>query len=78
MTVKELNDLSYENYNVEIYEATAIDDESMWNPEYICSTKINSKGVKPYLNRNIIGFKLRPSLSDGNSLIKLYLEAEKC
>lgn len=68
MTVKELNDISYENYNVEIYEDT----------EYICSTKLNGKGLKPYLNRKIIGFMLRPTFSDGKSLIKLYLEAEKC
>ena len=80
MTVKELNDLSYENYNVEIYEATAVDedDESMLAPEYICSTIINRKGMNPYLDRKIIGFKLKTSLLDGKSLIKLYLEAEKC
>lgn len=59
MTVKELNDLAYENYNVEIYEETTVGDAT---PEYVCSTKINYKGVEPYLNRNIIGFKLRLSL----------------
>lgn len=77
MTVKEINDLSYENYNIEIYEETAVDDESIAR-EYICSTKLNSKGVEPYLNRKIRGFTLKPSLYDGKSIIRIYLEAEKC
>ncbi len=75
MTVKELNDLLYENYNVEIYEETAVDEGLV--REYICSTKADSKGLKPYLNRKIIGVKLNNSLLDG-ILVKLYLEAEKC
>ena len=52
-------------------------DESLVEREYICSTKTDSKGLKPYLNRKIIGFKLYNSFLDG-VLIKLYLEAEKC
>lgn len=76
MTVKELNDLSYENYNIEIYEETVV-DEGLVEREYVCSTKTDSKGLKPYLNRKIIGYKLNNSLLDG-VLIKLYLEAEKC
>lgn len=78
MTVKEFIKIAMNNYDVTIYEEHP-KNEGEYHREFICNTKTDGKGIKPYYDRTILGFELYPVFSQSEGAgIKLYLEAEKC
>lgn len=77
MTVKDFFKLAMENYDVTIYEENQ--NEGEYHREFICNTKTDCKGLKPYYDRTIIGFELYCVFAQKEGAgIKIYLEAEKC
>lgn len=78
MTVKEFMEIAMNNYDVTIYEENQ-KKECEYHREFICNTKTDCKGLKPYYDRTIIGFELYCVFAQKEGAgIKLYLEAEKC